>query len=100
MQRLFLFFIPFPKHTPVLAGWYVKMLFEELGKILNIHDPAMQGDVLDLQVTPAQKILGILHTLFMNVGGQRLPTLASEYRREVPCADTKTFGKNTGREIV
>ena len=62
------------------------MLFELLGKILDVHHAAVKGDGLYLKIGRSQKMLCVLHALCSDIRGHRWATYhkASRIAQERP----------------
>ena len=46
---------------------FSRVFFKNLGKILHVHNAAMQGNSLHLQACGCQKMRRVLHSLFSDV---------------------------------
>ena len=60
---------PFLDRLPIFLGAHARIIFKDLGKILYVHDPAMERHGLDLQTGSRQQMGGMADPLVPNVLG-------------------------------
>ena len=75
------------------------MLFEYLGKILNVHYAAMKRDGLYLQMRGEKQMLGVIHSLIADVFRHGHSDLFFEYGSKISRAYIMSIGYHTERKI-
>ena len=85
--------------STVLRGRDSQLLFEYPGKVLHVHNAAMQGNRLDLQFGCVEQIGRVFHAPPTDVFGYRLTGFFFENGGKITEADALTGGKDTCRQI-
>ena len=76
---------------PVFLGSLTRVLFEDLGKIMHIHNAAVLGNGLDLQPGVSQKMLCVVDPTAVDKVCDGLSRFLFEQRRQIAAADIQGF---------